>query len=287
MERALLTFTPSLSKRLIAKGVAAMPEVQRAFGGGKLLISTGTTTTFLYGELCGEMPEGPLACGMVTEKGLCVGSGMTDFLGSYGHAKYWYFEKGRPVASEDIDAVLDGFSAEDVFIKGANALDCTGQAGIMLGVESGGLTGRAIGYVMARGIQFVIPVGLEKSMLGSVVDSAREMGTRRVEHVSGMPVGMMPVSGNVVTECRSLEGLADVKTSHVASGGVAGAEGAVVLLVKGEASEIQKILSLYQALREEDSQEPIPIAPAQCAKHKWRTCMATNMFYKGNVKEGK
>ena len=121
MERALLTFTPSLSKRLIAKGVAAMPEVQKAFGEGKVLISTGTTTTFIYGELCGEMPEGPLACGMVTEKGLCVGS--------------------------------------------------------------------------------------------------------------GMPVGMIPVTGTVVTECRALECLADVQVFHVASGGVSGAQGAVVLLV--------------------------------------------------------
>ena len=94
MERALLIFTPSLSKRLIARGVAAMPEVQKAFGEGKVLPSSATTTTYIYGELCGEMPEGPIACEMVTEKGLCVGSGMTDFLGSHGHAKYWYFEKG-------------------------------------------------------------------------------------------------------------------------------------------------------------------------------------------------
>lgn len=94
MERALLIFTPSLSKRLIARGVAAMPEVQKAFGEGKVLLSSATTTTYIYGELCGEMPEGPIACEMVTEKGLCVGSGMTDFLGSHGHAKYWYFEKG-------------------------------------------------------------------------------------------------------------------------------------------------------------------------------------------------
>lgn len=272
---------------MIAKGVAAMPEVQKAFREGKVLISTGTTTTYIYGELCHEMPEGPLACGMVTEKGLCVGSGMTDFLGSHGHARYWYFEKGRSVPSEDIDGVLEEFSAQDVFIKGANALDCRGQAGIMLGVESGGLTGRVIGYVMARGIHFVIPVGLEKSVLGLVMDSAREMGTRRVEHVSGMPVGMIPAIGTVITECRALEHLADVKAIHVASGGVSGAQGAVVLLVKGGGSEVAKILSLYEKLREEESRDPITISPARCAEHKWRPCMATNMFYKGNVKAGK
>ncbi len=287
MEKALLSFTPSLSKRLIAKGVATMPPVQKAFREGKVLLSSGTTATYIYGELCGELPEGPIACGMVTEKGLCVGSGMTDFLGSHGHARYWYFEKGRPVPSEDIEAVLEEFTAEDVFIKGANALDCREQAGILLGVESGGLTGRVIGYVMARGVHFVIPVGLEKSVQGLVTDSAREMGTRRVEHVSGMPVGMMPVTGTVVTECSALERMADVQTSHVASGGVAGAEGAAVLLVKGEGSEIKKILTLYATLREEDSRGPIPISPALCARHKWRPCMATNMLYKENVKTGK
>jgi len=78
-----------------------------------------------------------------------------------------------------------------------------------------------------------------------------------------------------------------VQVFHVASGGVSGAQGAVVLLVTGDGSEVAKILALYETLREEDSRDPITISPAQCAKHKWRPCMATNMLYKGNVKAGK
>ncbi len=35
MDRVLLSFTPTLSKKLISKGVAALPEVQHAFREGK------------------------------------------------------------------------------------------------------------------------------------------------------------------------------------------------------------------------------------------------------------
>ena len=61
MVRALLNFTPALSKGLLAKGVAALPHVREAFENGKVVISTGSTTTHIYRELLGEWPEGPFA----------------------------------------------------------------------------------------------------------------------------------------------------------------------------------------------------------------------------------
>ena len=210
MVRALLNFTPALSKGLIAKGVAVLPQVRKAFENGKVVISTGSTTSHIYREFLGKWPDGPLACGMVTGKGLCVGSGMTDFLGAHGHAKYWYFEKGTPVQTEDLDEVLAGCTAQDVFMKGANALDAMGQAGVLLGMENGGTMGKAIGHVMAKGIHFVIPVGLEKTVIGSVADDAVEMGIHRLDYCSGMPVGLMPLSGEVITELEAMGQLAHV-----------------------------------------------------------------------------
>lgn len=286
MKNALLCFTPALSKKLIAKGVAALPEVQRAFSKGKILIGAGSTTTHIYLELGGEIMDSALACGMVTGKGLCVGQGMTDFLGAHGNARYWLFDRGRMTPSEDLDLVMKDLSSNDVFIKGANAIDSSGQAGILLGIETGGTIGKALGHVMAKGIHMIIPVGLEKSVLGSVFSNARELGIQRVDYSSGMPVGLIPVSGKVVTEIQALQILSKVEVFHVASGGISGGEGSVTLLVRGEDQEIERVVSAYSELRKDNRMEQLGMQPASCAKHKWRSCIEKNICFKENVKKG-
>ncbi len=52
--------------------------------------------------------------------------------------------------------VTENLSAEDVFIKGANALDANGTAGILLAHPAGGTIGAALGAVMARGANLPI-----------------------------------------------------------------------------------------------------------------------------------
>jgi hypothetical protein len=51
--QALFTLTPSESKRLIAKAVAALPEVQEAREHGYLVIGRGSTNAYLIEELLG------------------------------------------------------------------------------------------------------------------------------------------------------------------------------------------------------------------------------------------
>lgn len=118
MDNVLLSFTPALSKKLIAKGVSALPEVQKALTQGKILIGAGTTTAQIYLELGGELSEGAaLACGMITSKGLCVGHGMTDFVGTHGHAKFWLLDRGQMVQSGDLDQALQALSSGDVLSR--------------------------------------------------------------------------------------------------------------------------------------------------------------------------
>ena len=49
--RAVVTLTPSESKRLIAKAVVRMPEVRKAWENAYLLLSDGTTNAFIAQEL--------------------------------------------------------------------------------------------------------------------------------------------------------------------------------------------------------------------------------------------
>ena len=50
---ALAALTPSESKRLIAKGVAALPEVRKALQKGTVIVARGTTNGFVVEELTG------------------------------------------------------------------------------------------------------------------------------------------------------------------------------------------------------------------------------------------
>lgn len=54
---ALVALTPSESKRVIAKGVAALPEVKRAMKPGLIVIGRGTTNAFVAEELTGDKIE--------------------------------------------------------------------------------------------------------------------------------------------------------------------------------------------------------------------------------------
>ncbi|MCB2190037.1 MAG: hypothetical protein KQI62_00635 [Deltaproteobacteria bacterium] len=284
--RAMLCFTPSLSRRLIAKGIASLPQVQKAFKSGKVLLSSGTTGAHIFVELTGAWTGGALACGMISLKGTCVGSAMSQILAKQGHAAFWFFEKGELKPVNDMDQALDSMGAEDVFIKGANALDNHGNVGVLLGVETGGLMGKSLGYVMARGIHCLLPGGLEKTVMGSIMATAKEMGTRRVDYTTGMPVGLVPVAGARFCEIEALSQLTGVEVFHAASGGSAGAEGSVVLLTKGEREQVERTMELYKAMREDTRFEGLTTEPSRCGEHKWVPCAKHNFLYTDNVKKG-
>ena len=52
--RTSVVLTVSESKRLIAKGLAAMPAVQSALSGGTVAVAKGTTNGYLVEELLGK-----------------------------------------------------------------------------------------------------------------------------------------------------------------------------------------------------------------------------------------
>lgn len=285
--RALLCFTPALSKRLIGKGVASLPQVRRAFSQGRILISSGSTTGHIFVELTGAWADGALACGMISAKGTCVGRAMSGILASQGHARFWFFERGHLQEGVELEQALAQLDAGDVFIKGANAIDSQGRVGVLLGVEDGGgILGKSLGWVMARGVHFLLPVGLEKTVLGALEVTAAEMGTRRVDFTTGMPVGLIPVAGQRFCEIEALRALAGVEVFHAASGGSAGAEGSVLLLVRGPRDQVERVVEIYRQLRGDQRFVGLKVEPSLCGEHKWKPCAAHNLLYAENVKKG-
>ncbi|MGB9791978.1 MAG: hypothetical protein ACPLTR_05295 [Thermacetogeniaceae bacterium] len=244
MQRAVFVLTPSESKRLIAKGVRRLPEVEHALERGKVIIAGGTTNAFVAEEIAGvKIQKERYTAGIITDGRLCVTP-------SEERIAPIVLVKGEVVDAAWED-VLDDFGPDDVFIKGANAIDASGLAGVLVSSPTGGTIGRALGIVAGRGSHLVIPVGLEK-MIPSVRDAARSCGNRLFDYSLGSPVGMIPLAyGKIVTELVALEVLFGVEAVAIGAGGVGGSEGSIAIAISGDGERVKSAVDLIKAIKGE------------------------------------
>jgi hypothetical protein len=239
--RAVVVLTPSESKRLIARAVAQMPEVQEALSSGRIIIGNGTTNAYVAEELLGKpVPKWRYAAGVVAGGQMAVTRGDERL-------EPFALKKGEVFPGGWIE-LLPEFERGDVFIKGGNAIDLEGNVGVLLANDLGGTVGRMLGVVAARGAYLIVPIGLEK-LVPDVIEAARHCGIRRVDHTDGLPVGMAVLTdATVITEIESLELLAGVDAWHVASGGIDGSEGAVTLALEGPRAAVEQALAAVESV---------------------------------------
>ena len=234
--RAQITLTSSESKRLIAKGVAALPSVQNALKNHTIILAGGTTNGFIAEELLGETIEkkSTYSVGIVTE-------GKTGVSNEGDRIPPYVITKGK-ARERDFHwkTYLPEMKPGDVFIKGGNAVDHTGLAAVLASNDMGGTIGVAWGPIMQRGIELIVPIGLEK-LVPDVREAVEFMAGHPIDKAMGDKVGLMPLLGAiVVTEITALEVLYNVKAKCIASGGVNGCEGAVTLVMDGEEENVKK-----------------------------------------------
>jgi len=238
--KACVVLRPSTSKRLIAKGVATLPVVKRALESGTVVITLGTTNGFVAEELLGSpIDRDVFAAGFIDDR--------WNLNARIAEAKEIVLSNGKPVEISPQE-LIDSLGAGDVVIKGGNALDPWGTVGVLLGAASGGTVGRYLGPALARGVEIVIPIGLEKTIHASVTDLANELGSGRIDLCVGLPAGMHPLVGRVVTEIDALETLFGVEATQVAAGGVGPGAGSVSLLIKGEDKAVKAAFELVSTL---------------------------------------
>ena len=268
--QAMFTLTPSESKRLIGKGVAALPEIQHAQKNGYLLVGRGSTNAYILEELLGKKikKEGYTA-GQVIKGVLCV-------LGAEERTKPVTFHKGESLPVEP-GAVLDKLGAGDILLKGANAIDGEGNVGVIMASPVGGTMGQFYMAMKARGLEIIYPVGLEK-MIPSVEAAAQFGGTVTLGKTIGARAGMACVAdGRVFTELDAIETLFGVYAVHFASGGWGGAEGCVTLVVEGADAKVNKCVKFIE--QKIKGEPPLPAAKTPC-----KTCSQLCSF---QGKEGK
>jgi len=246
--KAQVVLTPAEGKRLIAKAISCMESVQKAYQEGVLIIATSTSTAYVAEELMDkEMPnKGMFTAGVVTATGLNI----TKAEGRYSH---YVFEKGnlKECSMAELVPYLSRMGPDDVFIKGANAIDSFGAAGILLAGAGGGTIGAAWGHIVRNGIQLIIPAGLEKLVPGPLDNLQGMMGTEVIDVCMGWKCGMMVVHGQVITEMEAMKLLFDVDALPIAAGGIDGAEGCRVFLLEGPKDNVELAMEVLGKVKGE------------------------------------
>ena len=242
--KAQITLTVSESKRLIAKAVKEHSLVKEALEKGVVAIGFGSTNAYVVEEILGrDIEKERYVAGLVDEHGTCV-------VPSEERIKAVALEKGE-VIEEALDSVVKRMKNTDVFIKGANALDKEGIAGVMMASLTGGTIANVLGIIKARGVKLLIPVGLEKLIPNSIEDVSKIAGIYEMDHSSGIPVGVMPMSGDVITEIEAFELLAGVRVYVIGSGSIGEQSSVITMILEGGNGEVKKAVQIMEAVKGE------------------------------------
>lgn len=227
MKHIQVTLTPPESKKIIALGVKTLPVVQQALKKGIILIALGTTNAYILEELVGRtVDRWRYAAGYI--------DGTTTIVPDSERLAPVALKNGKELNWDDI---INEITAKDVVIKGANALDPQGVAGVMLAGQTGGTIGSILGAIISRGVNLIIPVGLEKSIPYSVIDISKKIGIQRCSKATGLAVGMMPLPGKVITEVEAFKLLGADEVFPIGSGGTNGGEGSITLCIIGDKAD--------------------------------------------------
>lgn len=235
--RAQITLRTIESKKLIAKGVAAHPSVKKAMKDSTIIIAGGTTNGLVAEELAGIKLEksSSYTVGIITD-------GITTLTPEEDRVSPYVITRGKAEIKPNWMDYIGEIKSGDVFIKGANALDHTGLVAILASNQTGGTIGRVWGTLVQRGVEIIVPVGLEK-LVPDVREAVEFMSGKETDETIGDRVGLMPVMGaSVITEITALKLLYDVEAKCLAAGGLGDSEGAITLVMDGDEEDIKRAL---------------------------------------------
>jgi hypothetical protein len=256
--KAAFALTPPESRLLIARAVAQMKEVKEANEKGYVIVVGSTANAYVLRELLGLRYEPQrYTAGIVTKGVFCVtDEGERETIPTVIH-------QGKIVNKTMLEALND-FHKETVLIKGANAVDPEGNVGIITSGFDGGTMGASLGIMTSTGLKYIIPVGLEK-LVASVREAVQYTGAKTLDYSMGSDFGMFFLANAlVITEIQALKMLADVEVKHVASGGVGGSEGAVILIAMGEEEKVKRAISIVEAVKGEPASAPAKRSCGDC-----------------------
>jgi len=239
-----LRITPAMGKRLIAKGMAQRPDIQRVLEQGNLVIIAGTTNGYVAEEILTLLGQAAEFSRVGFRRGITVPPGAEapeiEFPGDVViSAGVW--QKGKTV-TDAVKQLKEG----DIILKGANAFDPRGQAAVQIGSTVGGTIIASMPAVIGRRVKLIVPVGLEKRVFEDVNLLARKVNAPGTEGPR-----LFPLPGEIFTELDAIKLLTGAQVFMIAAGGVYGAEGASWLGVTGSAGQMQAAVDLIESVIDE------------------------------------
>ena len=254
---AQVVLTPAESKKLIALAIAALDPVKRVARDGMVIMHPSSSTYFVFEALTGVKPPTDYwVCGAVTPRGTCVEKGMLTAEHSPSAQDYvpgdmkglWAIRRGSVLLEAAVSELLEQMTDKDVYIKGVNALDPQGNAGILIGEPvKGGALGVVLSAWRKKQFSFIFPAGLEKLIPVSIIQAARQAKRTQYEYAMGLPAGLFPCpEGRTVTEIDAVNILSGDTAVPIASGGLGGAEGAITMVIKGTREQVGRAIDYVE-----------------------------------------
>ncbi len=233
--------TPVMGKRLIAKGMAQHPDVQRVLQKGTLLIVAGTTNGYVAEEILTALGQAEGFSRVGFRRGVTVAQGAK--LPKAELAGDVVIVDGQWQPGKTVFDVAESLKAGDVVLKGGNAFDPYGQAAVQIGHPQGGTIMAIVPAVIGRRVQLIVPIGLEKRIFDDIHSLAQ-----RVNNPATDGPRLMPLPGEIFTELDAIQLLTGAEAILIAGGGIFGAEGSAWIGVSGTEEQVAAAAELIKSV---------------------------------------
>ncbi|MEM2211191.1 MAG: hypothetical protein QW372_00720 [Nitrososphaerales archaeon] len=266
MARALITLTPTQSKKLMAMAILKMDIVKNALKDGMLVLHPSSSTYFIIKEALGiEPPTNFWVSGIIVEKGLCVeiGSLLPSKFSSKDTSTFrtkdpgefdrtWLIKGGKLEIGMKLKSILEMMNEKCVYIKGVNALDPQGKVGVLIGNVAGwGTIGLVNEWMKKNHFKVIYIAGFEKLIPTSLEEAAKIAKERDYLYCMGLPCRLFICEGGeVLTETKAIEILSKCKATVISAGGLSGAEGSVVMVIEGDEESLKNAMKYIKRAKD-------------------------------------
>ena len=154
--QAEVVLIPDESKKFIVQAMLSMKMFKTALKKGTIVVHPSTTTFFLFEAITGRLPDAGehWVSGIILPRGLCASRHTVERMANHDpsmkdpldNKNAWVFKKGELQEKMRLGDILDQMSADDIYVKGPNAIDPKGNIGVLYANPAGG--GGTIGRVL-------------------------------------------------------------------------------------------------------------------------------------------